>query len=134
MIDAENEIFTLVASALRERFPGITVYNETVLSPSSFPCVCIEEADNYAYVNTISSSSNENHAVVVYEVNVYSNKGSGKKAECKSIFASVDDAMQKIGFVRTASNPILLEGEATILRMFGRYTAVLSGNKTIYRR
>lgn len=133
MIDIENEVFTKVATALREQFPKITVESVTTYSPSKFPFVCIEEADNYSYLLTRDTGSNENHAIVVYEVNVYSNKANGKKAEAKAILAVVDYVMNGLGFTRLTKTPINLD-DATKYRVFARYSAVVSTDKTIYRR
>lgn len=41
MIDVENQIYTPIAQALREAFPGINVSGEYVRTPSSFPHVSI---------------------------------------------------------------------------------------------
>ncbi len=133
MIDIENAVFTEVATALRARFSEITVESVTTYSPSKFPCVCIEETDNYSLLSTRDTASNEKHATVVYEVNVYSNKVNGKKTEAKTILAAVDDVMNGLGFTRTTKTPINLD-DATKYRGFARYRAVVSTNKTIYRR
>ena len=133
MIDIENEVFTKIATELRSQFNGINVYGEDVRSPSSFPCVSIVEADNYTLRRTQDSGSNENHANLMYEVNVYSNKTSGKKTECKEIFAVIDDIMLGLGFTRSNKNPVTMD-EATIYRIVGRYVAIVSTNQTIYRR
>lgn len=133
MIDIENEVFTTIATELRSQFTGINVYGEDVRSPSSFPCVSIVEADNYTLRRTQDSGSNENHANVMYEVNVYSNKTSGKKTECKEIFAVIDEIMLGLGFTRSNKNPVTMD-EATIYRIVGRYVAIVSTNQTIYRR
>ena len=134
MIDIESELFTNRASKLRDRFGAkFTVYGETVLAPSEFPCACIEESDNYAYSQSQDSGSNENHAELVYDVNVYSNKRNGKKAECKEILAVIDEYFTGIGFSRTTKNPISLD-DATKYRLFARYSAVASKDGTIYRR
>lgn len=133
MIDCEPEIFTMIATTLREKFPGITVYGETVLSPSEFPCACIEEADNYSYIPTRDTGSNENHAVIVHEVNVFSNKAVGKKTECKKIFETITDIYIGLGFTRSTRKPINL-GDAAKYRLFGRFTAVISEDNVIYRR
>lgn len=133
MIDVENQVYTRVAEALRAAFPGIAVESVTTYSPSKFPCVCIEEADNYPYTRSIDSGSNENHAVVMYEVNAYSNKTSGKKAECKAIIQTVDDAMSAMGFIRTTKSPVNMDA-ATKYRIFARYTAIVSKDHIIYRR
>lgn len=133
MIDIENAVFTEVATALRANFPGITVESVTTYSPSKFPCVCIEETDNYSLLSTRDTASNENHATVVYEVNVYSNKAKGKKTEAKAILAAVDSVLNGLGFTRTTKTSINLD-DATKYRVFARYRAVVSTNKTIYRR
>lgn len=133
MIDIESEVFTKIATELRSQFTGINVYGEDVRSPSSFPCVSIVEADNYTLRRTQDSGSNENHANVMYEVNVYSNKTSGKKTECKEIFAVIDEIMLGLGFTRSNKNPVTMD-EATIYRIVGRYVAIVSTNQTIYRR
>ena len=133
MIDIENAVFTEVATALRARFSEITVESVTTYSPSKFPCVCVEETDNYSLLSTRDTASNEKHATVVYEVNVYSNKANGKKTEAKTILAAVDDVMNGLGFTRTTKTPINLD-DATKYRVFARYRAVVSTNKTIYRR
>lgn len=133
MIDIENEVFTKIATELRSQFNGINVYGEDVRSPSSFPCVSIVEADNYTLRRTQDSGSNENHANLMYEVNVYSNKTSGKKTECKEIFAVIDDILLGLGFTRSNKNPVTMD-EATIYRIVGRYVAIVSTNQTIYRR
>lgn len=133
MIDIENAVFTKVKNALVKKFPSIAVESVTTYSPSKFPFVCIEEADNYSYLPTRDTSSNENHATVVFEVNAYSNKATTKKSECKAIIAAVDEIMIGLGFTRNTKTPINLD-EATKYRIFARYTAVVSKNKTIYRR
>lgn len=133
MIDIENEVFTRIKTALTEQFPNISVESVTNYSPSKFPFVCIEETDNYSYVSTRDTGSNENHAVVVFEVNAYSNKAARRKSECKAIIADVDKVMLGLGFTRNTKTPINLD-DATKYRIFARYTAVVSKTDTIYRR
>lgn len=133
MIDVENEVFTNVKTALTEQFPNISVEGVTNNSPSKFPFVCIEETDNYSYTSTRDTNSNENHAVVVFEVNAYSNKTARRKSECKAIISTVDTVMLGLGFTRNAKTPINLD-DATKYRIFARYTAVVSRTDIIYRR
>lgn len=135
MIDIENEIFSMVVDSLRERYgEDIFITGEFVKSPSTFPCVTLIETDNQNYQKTISSGSNENHVQITYELNVYSNKKKGKKSECKEIISIVDEVLTSLGFDRTFLNPVPNEQDATIYRMLGRYRAIVSKNKTIYRR
>lgn len=134
MIDIEAEVFDIVSSDVRLKYPKVYMTGEYVKSPSSFPCVSLIETDNQVYRNTRDSGCIENHAQIQYEVNVYSNRTSGKKAECKEIISLIDSKMEKLGFTRTFMNPVPNEQDATIYRMIARYRAIVSKNKTIYRR
>lgn len=134
MIDIENEVFNTVASVVRAAYPGIYVVGEYVKTPPKFPCVSLVEMDNQSYQATEDSGSSENHASVMYEVNIYSNKSVGKKSECKAIAALIDERMLALGFARTMLQPIPNLDDATIYRMVGRYSAVISKNKSVYRR
>ena len=134
MIDIENEVFDRVAKRVREQFPNIFMTGEYVMSPPSFPVASLVEMDNSALESTMDSGSNENHANVMYEVNVYSNKTSGKKTECKSILALIDTEMTAMGFVRSTLTPVPNEYDSTIYRMVGRYRAAVSTDHKIFRR
>ena len=134
MIDVETEVFNIVSKKVREKYPTIFMTGEYVKSPSSFPCVSLIEVDNQIYRNTRSTDCIENHAQVLYEVNVYSNKKSGKKAECKEIISFIDAELRALGFTRTLMNPVPNEEDATIYRMVGRYRAIVSKDNVIYRR
>lgn len=134
MIDVETEIFDTVSTSVREKYPKVYMTGEYVKSPPSFPCVSLIEVDNQIYRNTRTTECIENHAQVLYEVNVYSNKKSGKKAECKAITALIDSKMEALGFTRTLLNPVPNEEDATIYRIVARYRAIISKNKVIYRR
>lgn len=134
MIDIENEVFSRIATRLRNEFNPISVYGEYVKSPASFPAVSIEEKANSVYQRTQDGANVENHALVMYEVNVYSNKQVGKKSECKAIFKVIDDEFKQMGFTRTLRESIPNLENATIYRMVGRYSAVVSVDKLIYRR
>ena len=137
MIDAETEIFSEISTVLRETYSSIFVTGEYVSSPSSFPCVSIVEEDNQVWKNTRDSSNDEVHVQVIYEVNVYSNKTSGKKSQCKEILALIDSEMQDMGFTRTSSGPVANEDDTSIYRMNARYRALIGisdGDFMIYRR
>lgn len=134
MIDIESEIFDMISKKLREDNRKIFVTGENVKSPSSFPCTSIVEVDNQVYRNTRTTSSIENHAQLLYEVNVYSNKTNGKKSEAKKILSLVDSEFSKLGFTRVMTSPIPNERDSTIYRIVARYRAIVSRDKTIYRR
>ena len=134
MIDIESWVFDRVAKRVREQFPNIFITGEYVNSPSSFPAASLVEMDNSIRVTTIDSGSNENHANVMYEVNVYSNKATGKKSECKAIIALIDTEMTAMGFTRSTLTPVQNEYDSTIYRMVGRYRAAVSSDYKIFRR
>ena len=46
----------------------------------------------------------------------------------------IDSKMEALGFTRTLMNPVPNEEDATVYRMVARYRAIVSKNKTIYRR
>ena len=134
MIDCENEIFSIVANAVRNVYPDSYIIGEYVKSPPKFPCISLVEMDNSVYTRTQTNSSVENHAELMYELNVYSNKKSGKKSECKAIASLIDNELAALGFSRNMLQPIPNLDDATIYRMVGRYRAVVSKDKMIFRR
>lgn len=134
MISIESELFTTIATALRGEFSGIFVSGEYVRQPPQFPAVSIVEMDNAVYQRGIDSGGIENYVEVMYQVDVYSNRVQGKKAECKAIMAKIDDEFSKVGFVRTFLNPVQNMNDATVYRMTGRYRAVVGKDEQVYRR
>lgn len=134
MINCENEIFSTIWNAVRTAYPSVFMSSEYVRTPPKFPFVSLIEMSNTVYERTQTSGSLENHASLMYEVNIYSNKKSGKKSECKAIAALIDNEMATLGFSRTMLQPVPNMDDATIYRMTGRYTAVISKDKVIYRR
>lgn len=134
MIDIETEVFNSVATKVRAAYPKVYMVGEYVKTPSSFPCVSLVEVDNQVWKNSRSSTEIENHAQVMYEVQVFTNDTKGKKSKCREIIGVVDDALKHLGFTRTLLNPIPNEEDATIYRMVGRYRALVGKDSTIYRR
>ena len=133
MIDIENEIYSEIASAVSEEMPGASLSGEYVKAPPKFPHASIIEADNSTYARTRTGERGENHAIVMYEVNVYSNKRTGKKAECRKLLDIIDRRMIEMGFSRMMMNAVPDLYDATIYRLVARYQAVVSLNHKIYR-
>lgn len=134
MIDIESEVFSVVSNAVKRKYPDGYVSGEYVKTPPMFPAALIVEMDNTVYEKTQTSDSVENHSTLMYEVDVFSNKKSGKKSECKAIASLIDNEMAALGFSRMMLQPIPNMDDATIYRMTGRYRAVVSKDKMIYRR
>lgn len=145
MIDTENIVFSNVATALRDTFkPPLTgklinVSGDLAAVPSSFPSVLGAEMDNSVYERTMSSSSAENHATVMWQWEAVSDKAGTKKTECKAIMAMIDAQMTALGFVRVGCSPIPLPSldPAKYYRMIARYrgvvsAGVVSGGDTIF--
>ena len=133
MIDIESELFNEIYKTLTENFGAVNVTSDYVATPEEFPCASIYEADNYVYSSSQDSASGENHVKVMYEVYVFSNKQSGKKTECKQIFNVIDKKMLAFGFSRLGLEPVY-QNDGRIFKLMGRYEAVVSRNKTIFRR
>lgn len=132
--DIENFVFNTVATALRDEFDGIFVAGEQVAAPSTFPAVMLVEMDNSTYRRTMELSGLENHAKVMYQAEIYSNKSFGKKAECKAILAIIDAEMQRMGFLRVGGGPMSIpNADATKYRMVARYSAVINRSGAIHK-
>ena len=134
MIDIEPEIFDEVSERLMEQYPEVTLAGEYVKSPSDFPFASLVEVDNATFRNSQTTEGQENHVAVMYELNVYSNRKNGKKTECREIAGFIDEIMMSLNFTRIMLEPIPDQYDATISRMLGRYRAVVSKDKTIFRR
>lgn len=134
MISPENEVFQIVASAVREQVDPIYIAGEYVSAPPKFPAVFIVEVDNTVNPLTSDSGSVEKSVNVMYEVDVYSNKVQGRKAECKAIIALVDEQFRRLGFTRAFLNPVQNLNDATVYRMTARYRATIGADNYVYRR
>lgn len=132
MIDLENDIFDYAAKALRAAHTGIDVAAEYVEMPAKFPHVSIVEADN-RILKRMRTNNIENAIQSMFEVNIYSNKASGKKSEAKAIANTLDDAMSGIGFTRTFREQVPNLRDATIYRIVCRYEAVIDKDFVIYQ-
>lgn len=132
MIDIENFIFDPIAKAVRAEFPGTNVTGEYVREPSKFPHVSLVESDNYMTIQHLDNGGNEKFSTVMFEVNVYSNKASGKKSEAKSIMQFIDQMMYDLNFTRIALTPVPNLEDATIYRLTARYRAETDGT-SMYR-
>lgn len=131
MIDIESLLFTPIAQAVREQFNAY-VTGEYVKSPSKFPHVSLVESDNYITLSHRDTGVSEKYSTIMYEVNVYSNKTSGKKSECRAILSLIDSMMYERNFTRIAMTPVPNMEDATIYRLTARYRAETDGTN-IYR-
>lgn len=132
MIDVESVVFDKCAKAFDAKFPKGSRYGEPTETPAKFPCFTLWEADNSTYTESRDGNS-EHHSTVMYELNVYSNKVSGGKQECKGIIELLDKEMLKFGFVRMFCHQMRNQ-DTRIYRMTARYRGVVGEDYVIYRR
>lgn len=133
MIDVESQVFTAVQTAVTAQYSNCLCQSTLTLMPPSFPAVCIEEVDNYVDVRGSDSGNTERFAQVVYEVNIFSDAPTGRKAQAKAILNIIDSKMNDLGFVRRTRRPVSLDS-ATTYRLVARYAAVVGSDQKIYGR
>lgn len=134
MIDFNNEVFTNVANATRTKHPTATVTGEYTRKPSKFPAVTLDEAQNVMIDRLEDSSGEEKFAGVMYRLQVFSNKRSGKRAEAREIFATADAEMRRMGFRRVTYTTTPEIYESTIYQITATYEAVVSAVGYVYKR
>lgn len=131
MNDVENEVYTRIATVLREKFPGINLSGEYVKAPSSFPHVSIVQSDTVTvYMKTTDEKQFDR---LLFEVNIYSDKAVGKKTECKAIAKAIDEVLFPMNFRRMSMTPVPNMEDASIYRIVARYRVTTDG-KYFYRR
>lgn len=131
MIDFANEIFTHLAEQLMEAYPGIEVKGEYVETPASFPCVSIEETANTPM--HLDSASTAKYALVRYRIQVFSNSQSGKRAEARRIFQTVDRLMQGLNLMCKSMTTTPTVYHASIYQITATFEGTVSQDGTIYR-
>ena len=134
MIDFVNEIFTTIASVLREAHPTVTVTGEYTRQPSKFPTVTLDEAQNVMVDRLEDSSNEESFAGVTYRLQVFSNKQNGKRAEARAIFATADAEMRNMGFRRVTYTTTPEIYDSTVYSIVATYEAVVSTAGYVYKR
>lgn len=131
MIDVEAKIYSPIAEALKAEFPGIFVTSEPVATSAKFPAVSIVQQDNYMSVNKLDNSGRERFATLMFQIDVYSNKSSGRKSQCKQIMNVVDEMMFALNFTRITLTPLPMPDDG-YYRYTARYRAETDG-ETMYR-
>lgn len=134
MIDVENEVYTIVATAVRSAFPGIEISGGDVDEIASFPSLTFGEADQSTPPEAVTSGPAHRLVDVMYEANVYSNLQTGAKSQVKEIMSVVHDTMVDLGFrLQTLTHPPNF-ADRSIHRALARFTGQVDINRTIYSR
>lgn len=134
ILDYANEVFTTVATAVRNAHPGTTVIGEYARRPTSFPTVTVEEISNVMVDYLEDSSNEERYAGVTYRVQVFSNKQSGKRVEARTIFATADAELRRLGFRRVTYTTTPEIYESTIYCVTVTYESIISAEGRVYAR
>lgn len=135
MIDIENALFDKLANLLETEFSELAdnVYSEVPNEISSFPLVVITEVSNLNYIRGQDNNEFENYATIAYDVNIYSNKISGAKLECKAILNKLDIMFLNYNFRRINYIPFK-NNDDNVYRLTARYQAVVSNDYRLYSR
>lgn len=134
MIDFNNEVFTTVATAVRDNHAGATVIGEYTRKPSKFPTVTLDETQNVMVDRLEDSSNEEKFAGVVYRLQVFSNKQNGKKEQAREIFATADAEMRRMGFRRVSYTTTPEIYKSTVYEITATYEAIVSRDGYVYAR
>lgn len=132
MIDISNEVYTFVRKRVKTVEPSVAFSDEYQMAQTVFPCCIFRQVDDYVRKDRIDSGKIENAVNVMFEVDVYSNKISGKKEEAKKVMDLVSENMALIGFTRTMCSPVPNVADATIYRMTARFEGTVDNNNYIY--
>ena len=131
MIDIEAKIYSPIRTALVNAYDGIFVTSEPTATTAKFPAVSIVQQDNYTSINKMDNSGTEQFATVMFQVDVYSNKASGRKSQCKEIMGVIDTMLYQLNFTRLSLTPIPMANEG-YYRLSARYRAETDGTN-LYR-
>lgn len=134
MIDFNNEFFTIVADEVRSEHPKANVVGEYVRKPSKFPTVTLDEYENVTEGWLEDSSGEEKFAGVAYRLQVSSNLRKGKKAEARSIFATADTVMRRLGFRRMSYTTTPDIYDSLVYTITATYEAIVSASGCVYKR
>lgn len=128
IIDIENIIMTKLKTELSDiEVVSGEQYTEV------FPRVVLSESTNVTHVETVDSSGEKMNEVSL-DINIYT-IGDTKKSISKSIRKRIDDIMSgEYNMDRTFSNPTPNYFDKSIYRYTLRYSTVVDGNYTLYRR
>ena len=137
MVDVINVILRHVKNAVTAEYQDCECLSYNPDSISKYPCVTVSEMDNYTYEESLDNENKEHHAVVVVELNAYSNSTEGAKTQAKKIMNIADNTMLGLRFVRTMKTEVP-NRDRSVYRIYARYKAVVSeefvdGGDTIHQ-
>ena len=131
MIDVSNEIFTELATAIRNAHSPIQVIGESISVPAVFPCVAIDEI--YNVPSHLDTSSQESYNAVTYRVQVFAS-GDNKRAMAREIFKTVAEACWSMNLVRKTYTTTPDVYNSSIYQISATFEADVRHDGMIFRR
>lgn len=131
MIDVSNEIFTVLATAIRNTYSPIQVIGESISVPAVFPCVAIDEI--YNVPSHLDTSSQESYNAVTYRVQVFAS-GDNKRAMAREIFKTVADACWGMNLIRKTYTTTPDVYNSSIYQISATFEADVRHDGMIFRR
>lgn len=143
MIDIENELITGIYDSIRNNkyfnipstvYPMVVAVNLQTTNLKSV--IHVRLIDNVSYQPTATSEEAENHALITYEINVFNalKTNSLEVKELTKLFMKItDEYMLSKGFTRLTMS-FIPNYSGDMHRIVARYQAVVSKDKTIFRR
>ena len=131
MIEIEAKVYSPIATALQLQYSGIYTTSEPSPTPSKPLVASIVQMDSYVNPRDMDNTLKETFATVMFQVDVYSNKQTGKKSQCKEVMGVIDDMFRNMNFTRESLIPVPME-DSGYYRLTARYRAKTDG-KTLYR-
>ena len=112
MIDHEQQVFTLVNQALKERFENLQITNQKLrFYQSTYPVISLVQTNNYILQDSRTFN----------EIEIQSDKDMN---EIKEIMNEVDNAMKQLGYIRTYSGLDTQDKETKLKRLMQYQTAL----------
>jgi hypothetical protein len=124
MIDIENLVFDTVYTGLHTSYPNANISSGYDEENAIFPAVVVRQTNNQPYREANTDDCAENYTRVTFEIEVFSDKESTGRSECKELLIAADDIMQSMKFRRIHLNrPINID--RTLWRQYARYEVIV---------
>lgn len=131
MIDISNEIFTQIATQVRQNHSPVTVIGESISIPAQFPCVAVDEI--YNVPSHLDTSAQESYNAVTYRVQVFCT-GDDKRAQARAIFQTVAEVCWGLNLVRKTYTTTPDVYNSSIYQISATFEADVRHDGMIFRR
>lgn len=119
MIDHEDKLFNLIATALRNVYGAGNIYvigEEVINEPPRFPSISVVQSDDIPNEKYSTFNKIENVAIESYKIEVVSKDSK----ETKEIVDLIDNIFTEHGYIRTFNQPVFTV-DSSIYRRIARF-------------